>query len=557
MSIEIIQTTLPSGSSVSAALARAARADAPGLILIHEWWGLLDETKAMAERLALQGYNTLAVDLYGGKASLDPAVAGELMNGVDPLKAGANLSTWNTWLREHGARKVGTLGFCFGGTWSLNASLVAPVDATVIFYGGVARPAEDLAALRGPVLAHFGSKDNVIPQNSAQQLEAALAQAGKAGDVYTYLADHAFAREGGPNYEPGAAALAWQRTDAFLRKYLEVATGTAAYTPPSRQASFSEIPVISIASLGSADAAEAATIEAIRKASEEVGFFYITDYGIEPAKMRDIFEQCRRLYDLPTAELQKMRLANSPCFAGYLSVGERGANANRPRDLLEAFNVCTELPPDDPFVTKKIPLHGANQWPASLPGFRDSVLDYYRAMDKLGARLLQAFAMALGLDRDALNDQYRKPISQLRLLHYPAQDQAVDEMMGARSHRDVGMFTILLQDNVGGLEVCNAAGEWIVAPPIENTLIVNVGEMMKLLTNDHFASALHRVVNRSNRQRFSVPYFFNPDYNTQLSTLAQYIDEAHPAQFKPIHVGEHMFNFYRNLWPNTAAGAAE
>jgi isopenicillin N synthase-like dioxygenase len=81
--------------------------------------------------------------------------------------------------------------------------------------------------------------------------------------------------------------------------------------------------------------------------------------------------------------------------------------------------------------------------------------------------------------------------------------------------------------------------------------------MMKLLTNDHFASALHRVVNRSNRQRFSVPYFFNPDYNTQLSTLAQYIDEVHPAQFKPIHVGEHMLNFYRNLWPNTAAGAAE
>ena len=119
------------------------------------------------------------------------------------------------------------------------------------------------------------------------------------------------------------------------------------------------------------------------------------------------------------------------------------------------------------------------------------------------------------------------------------------------------MFTILLQDDVGGLEVCNATGEWIVAPPIENTLIVNVGEMMKLLTNDHFASALHRVVNRSNRQRFSVPYFFNPDYNTELSTLGQYIDEAHPAQFKPIHVGQHMFNFYRNLWPNTAAGAAE
>lgn len=557
MSIEIIQTTLPSGSTVSAALARAARADAPGLILIHEWWGLLDETKAMAERLALQGYNTLAVDLYDGKSSMDPAVAGKLMNGVDPTEATATLTAWNAWLRKHGARKVGTLGFCFGGTWSLKASLAAPVDATVVFYGGVRHAAEELAALHGPVLAHFGSKDTIFTPELAQALETALKQAGKAGDVYTYLADHAFAREGGPNFEPGAAALAWQRTDAFLRKHLEVATGTAAYTPPARQASFSEIPLISIASLGQGNAEEAATIAAIRKASEQVGFFYITDHGIDLAKMHDIVEQCRRFFALPKAELEEMRLANSPCFAGYLSVGERGANAQRPRDLLEAFNICTELPPDDPFVLKKVPLHGANQWPTSLPGFRDCVLDYYREMDKLGLRLLQAFAMALGLGRHALDSQYRKPISQLRLLHYPVQDQAVDEMMGARSHRDVGVLTILLQDDVGGLEVCNAAGEWIVAPPIDGTLIVNLGEMMKLLTNDQFASALHRVVNRYGRQRFSVPYFFNPDYDAQLSTLDQYIDAAHPAQFKPIHVGQHMFNFYRNLWPNTAAMAAE
>jgi carboxymethylenebutenolidase len=114
MSIEVIQTTLPSGNTVNAVLARAARADAPGLILIHEWWGLLDETKAMAERLAQQGYNTLAVDLYGGRSSLDPAIAGELKNGVDPVEAGATLSGWNRWLREHGARKVGTLGFWQG-----------------------------------------------------------------------------------------------------------------------------------------------------------------------------------------------------------------------------------------------------------------------------------------------------------------------------------------------------------------------------------------------------------------------------------------------------------
>jgi isopenicillin N synthase-like dioxygenase len=129
-------------------------------------------------------------------------------------------------------------------------------------------------------------------------------------------------------------------------------------------------------------------------------------------------------------------------------------------------------------------------------------------------------------------------------------------MLGARPHRDTGMFTILLQDDVGGLEVRNASGEWIVAPPVAGTLVVNVGEMMKLLTNDHFASALHRVVNRSGRQRFSVPFFFNPDYDTMLSTLPQYIDAQRPAQFAPVHVGQHMLNFYRNLWPGAAAAGA-
>ena len=330
----------------------------------------------------------------------------------------------------------------------------------------------------------------------------------------------------------------------------------AVAVPLSRQANFSEIPVISLSALGRGDQAEARTIEAIRRASEEVGFFYAKDHGVSDSLMRDVFTQCHRFFELPTEQRELLRLSNSACFRGYLSVGERGANLNRPRDLLEALNLGPELGADDPLVRQGTPLHGGNQWPAGLPGFTEALRAYYVSMEALGQRLLQGFALAMGMERHALDAQYRKPLTQLRLLHYPAQEVMVDNMLGARAHRDVGLFTILLQDDVGGLEVCNAAGEWVVAPPVPDTFVVNVGEMMKLVTNDRYASALHRVVNRSGRERYSVPFFFNPDYDATLSVLPQFVEANRAPLFEPIHAGEHMFNFYRNLWPSAGSTAA-
>lgn len=556
MSTETVQITAADGRSVRGALARATTPDAPAIILIHEWWGLLDETRELAERLAKSGYTTLAVDLYDGRATQDPDEAASLMNALDPAQATAALVAWAGWLRQRGAAKLATLGFCMGGTWSMNASLATPVDATVIFYGWVVRPAAELKALKGSVLAHFGARDASVPGDSAVKLEAELSQAGIPHEIHVYDAEHAFARIGGPHYDPAAAAQAWERTHAFLRRHLMASVDATTNLPTSRQASFSEIPVISIAALGRGDDREGQTIDAIRRASEEVGFFYAVDHGVDAAQVRGILEQARRFFALPKAEQMKVHVTRSSTFSGFLAAGERGLNQQRPRDLLEAYNVCEERGPDDSYVKEGVPLYGGNPWPEALPGFKDAVLAYYASMDQLGRRLLQAFAVALGLSRDAFDAQYEKPISQLRLLHYPAQSGAMEEMLGARPHRDTGMFTILLQDEVGGLEVRNASGEWIVAPPMADSFVVNVGEMMKLLTNDHFASALHRVVNRYGRQRFSVPFFFNPDWHTRLETLPQFIDDRRPRQFEPVHVGEHMLRFYSNLWPGPATAGA-
>jgi isopenicillin N synthase-like dioxygenase len=317
-----------------------------------------------------------------------------------------------------------------------------------------------------------------------------------------------------------------------------------------RRAEISEIPIIDIGELGREAAGESAVVAAIRAACEGVGFFYVTNHGVEPAMIGGIFAECRRFFVLPQGERDALLLTNSPHYRGYLPIGARGANADRPRDLLESFNVARELGEDDPFVRAGKPLHGPNQWPASLPGFRDFILTYYAAMEGLMRRLLEALALAMGEKRGALLEQYRKPLTQLRLLHYPQQSLATGEMIGARPHRDIGVLTILLQDEVGGLEVLNGQDEWVVAPPIPGTFVINLGEMARRMTNDGFVAAQHRVVNRYGKERYSVPFFINPDYDAVLAPLPEFAGSGASLPYEPIEVGQFMHNFYRNLWPS-------
>jgi isopenicillin N synthase-like dioxygenase len=337
----------------------------------------------------------------------------------------------------------------------------------------------------------------------------------------------------------------FKRFDAFSRDCKE-----PTMLDVSRRADFSEIPMIDMGALGSGGMAEDDIVRSIREASEHVGFFYVRNHGVPLAETHGMFAACAQFFAMPQAQRDALYLINSPNYRGYLPIGVLGQNTERPRDLLESFNVGMELGADDPDVRNRKPLHGVNQWPDGIPGFRDAVMRYYGLMDALMRRLLQGFALAAELPRDGFDRLFTKPLTQMRLLHYPAQDVPQGNMIGARAHRDFGFFTILLQDDVGGLEVSNQAGEWVVAPPIEGTFVINVAEMLKLATNGRFASALHRVINRYGRERYSVPFFANPSFDAVLEPLAQFIDDAHPVQFTSYPVGEKMLNFYRSLWPS-------
>ena len=221
-SLETVTIETPGGKQVSAAFGAPAISPAPAILLVHEWWGLNDQIMAVAADLVGQGYAALSVDLYDGQVADNPDDAKAYMNAVDAAMANETLGAWIDWLRARDdlTGKVGTVGWCFGGGWSLNASLDRPVEATVIYYGNVEKGAAELAPLAGPVLGHFATQDQWINEAMVSGFEAAMAEAGKALTVYWYDANHAFANPSGANYDEADAALAWQRTMEFFGTHL-------------------------------------------------------------------------------------------------------------------------------------------------------------------------------------------------------------------------------------------------------------------------------------------------------------------------------------------------
>ncbi len=199
----------------------------PGIIVIHEWWGLNDNIRSMADQLAGQGYAALAVDLYGGKTAMDPAQARNLMSAVfkDPDAARDNLRQAYAYLHDHAhAPRIGVIGWCFGGGWSLQTALMFPdqINAAVMYYG---EPVDDVAALsklKMPLIGFFGEQDQGITVKDVQAFERALRAAKVKAEIHEYPnAGHAFANPSGERYRPVAAADAWKRTLAFFARYLQ------------------------------------------------------------------------------------------------------------------------------------------------------------------------------------------------------------------------------------------------------------------------------------------------------------------------------------------------
>lgn len=216
------------GQPVQGYLAYPAQAEGglPAVLLFHEWWGLNDNIKAMADRLAGEGYVALAADFYQGQAAAEPEAARKLMEAAlaDGEALSQNLKQARAFLgAEIKATRVGALGWCFGGGLALRAALTLPgeIDAAVIYYGHVGSDPAELKALQTPVLGLFGAADQGIPVESVKAFEQTLRSLGKDAEIHIYEgAGHAFANPSGHNYQAEPAQDAWARTLAFLERTL-------------------------------------------------------------------------------------------------------------------------------------------------------------------------------------------------------------------------------------------------------------------------------------------------------------------------------------------------
>ncbi len=223
-SAQTVVTKLSNGKEITASVVLPEVTPAPAIMLIHEWWGLNDQIKAVGVELAKAGYVTVSVDLYDGKVGTTPDEARSFMQAVDPAEATETLEVWANWARNHDKTtdKLGTIGWCFGGGWSLNASIATPVDATIIYYGNVAKKANQLSSLVGPVMGHFATKDQWINKAMVDGFVEQMKLAEEPDpEVFWYEADHAFANPSSGRYDKADAQLAWSRSMEFFDKNLK------------------------------------------------------------------------------------------------------------------------------------------------------------------------------------------------------------------------------------------------------------------------------------------------------------------------------------------------
>nr|WP_128794330.1 dienelactone hydrolase family protein [Corallococcus coralloides] len=216
---------LSDGSKAYLSLPPDAKGPLPAVIVIHEWWGLNEHVQAWADRLAAEGYAALAVDLYHGKVGANPDEALALVKAVDGDQATKTLLAAHAFLKGDPriqAVRTGSIGWCFGGGWSLRTAMAIPeLSAAVIYYGHPVTDPQQLSTIKAQVLGIFGTKDKSIPPETVRAFEKALDEAGVRSRIVEYDADHAFANPSGARYDERAAAGAWAETSAFLARTLK------------------------------------------------------------------------------------------------------------------------------------------------------------------------------------------------------------------------------------------------------------------------------------------------------------------------------------------------
>jgi isopenicillin N synthase-like dioxygenase len=264
-------------------------------------------------------------------------------------------------------------------------------------------------------------------------------------------------------------------------------------------------------------------------------FFYITNHGIPQERIDAVYTKAKEFFDLPLEDKLLLDINKLDYYRGYTQIGD-GGEVDAPPDILESIEIGQDIPLDDPERMKSTYMYGPNVWP-DIPGFPEVVYGYFQDMERLGRILYRVFALALGIDEFFFEPMTQKHIAQLRLLHYPAIEGPIDpNALASNRHIDFDSFTILAT-SMDGLQVENLNGEWIEAPAIPGTLVVNLGEMMERWTNDQYVATPHRVISPRNRSRYSIPFFFGLNFDAEVYVLPTCQSADNPPRYEPIKNG--------------------
>lgn len=259
------------------------------------------------------------------------------------------------------------------------------------------------------------------------------------------------------------------------------------------------------------------------------GFLYIRDSELDPALFDRLLARARAYFALDHRAKMASYIGLSENHSGYVPEGEEQFGEGI-ADRKEAYDVnCDYLPAEG-----RRPLLGPNLWP-DIPGFREDVLAYYDHVARIGRRLFRGFALALGLDEDHFEPHLRHPPSQLRLIHYPY-DPAAEDRPGIGAHTDYECFTLLFA-TAPGLQIVDRHGDWMDVPLIDGTLIMNIGDMMEVMSNGRYQATRHRV-KKVRQERYSFPLFHACDYDHVVAPVVA----GEAPRYAPLKGGEHLFN---------------
>jgi len=301
----------------------------------------------------------------------------------------------------------------------------------------------------------------------------------------------------------------------------------------------SHLPVIDLGPSFRDDAAARRwAADEIGAACRDTGFFYVANHGVAPGIVETVFAAANRFFD--QAEDVKMKLAKLKDTNGYEPPETQALDNESPADIKESFNFAGPGIPGTPG-------YRGNLWPDDLPGFRDDLEEYYRAVSGLGLHVTRLLSLSLGMPWNHFDETLSAQRSPLRILRYPPQpDDAAFNQIGAGAHTDWGWITLLAQDSLGGLEVETASGAWVRAEPVPGTFVVNLGDILRRWTNGRYHSSLHRVMNnRSGRNRHSIVLFYNQAHDTHVEALPTCLAPGETPLYPPCSAGEHSMQRYR------------